>query len=114
MKKSNQVVVPVVIDTNVLVPSLYSYTRIAVFMTYGNILLVWNDFIYDEVLEIMERLSPIDDDPFLYAAVEGKAEYIISCDSKHMVSMGNFNNIPIGTPDEFFNWVIQEHPMRRG
>lgn len=49
--------VPTVIDTNVLVPALYSATPISYFLSKKNIVLVWNQFIYDEYLEIIYRLS---------------------------------------------------------
>jgi len=46
-----------------------------------------------------------DDDPFLWAAVAGKAEYIVSSDIRHMLRLGNVCGIPIGTPNNFFDWV---------
>ena len=42
-----------------------------------------------------------DDDKFLEAAVEGKANYIISKDKKHLLVLKKFRNIPIITPEEF-------------
>ncbi len=52
-----------------------------------------------------------DDDPFLWAALQGGAEYIISYDRRHMLKLGAFQSIPIGTPKQFFDWVKITHPM---
>lgn len=144
-------IIPVVIDTNVLVPSLYSYTPIAHFILSGNLVLIWNNYIYREVCRIINRLAkryhvkagvepgeviklfelisfagrkvdemPVDwppassdrkDDPFLWAAVAGGAEYIISDDSKHFLKLKSFKGIPIGRPENFFRWVEKVHPM---
>lgn len=49
--------VPIVLDTNVLVPSLYAKTRILEFVTQGNLVLLWNGFIYAEAVDIIHRLS---------------------------------------------------------
>jgi len=149
---SSQVVVPIVIDTNVLVPSLYSRTPLFDFVLKGNLVLIWNTFIYNEAVEIIARLGPIykkkadigpydiinlldlvfdetdkvrempndwttvssdrDDDPFLFAAETGGAEYIISADYRHMLKLGAFNGIPIGTPGDFFAWAKQNRPLK--
>jgi hypothetical protein len=52
-----------------------------------------------------------DDDQFLWAAWQGKAEYIISYDKSHMLNLGSFQGIPIGTAKQFFDWVTVAHPM---
>ncbi len=54
---SENPIVPVVIDTNILVPSLYSRTPIAKFLLSGNLILIWNPFIYKEACEIINRLA---------------------------------------------------------
>lgn len=149
---SGKPAVPVVIDTNVLVPSIYSFTHIAKFIYEGNMVLIWNQFIYSEACEIINRLSnyylkkaniqveevirfldyfvsigrkvpdmpedwpPVivndrDDDNFLWAALMGEAEYIISCDDSHMLKLKKYMGIPIGTPRGFFDWVRVVHPM---
>ena len=46
-----------VIDTNILVPSIYSLTWIAQFIYDGSIVLVWNEFTYNEACEIIDRLA---------------------------------------------------------
>ena len=46
-----------IIDTNVLIPSIYSYTHIARFIYEGLLVLIWNDFIYREASEIIDRLA---------------------------------------------------------
>jgi predicted nucleic acid-binding protein len=58
MEKLRHVEVPVVIDTNVLVPSLYRETHILNFILKGNLVPVWNDFILCEALEIIDELAP--------------------------------------------------------
>jgi len=149
---SGEPIVPIVVDTNVLVPSLYRKTHILSFLLSGNLLLVWNNFIYFEACKIINRLSEYyklknagivaedaltfldhitsngrmvsempdkwpnvivndrSDDNFLWVAVTGKAEYIVSDDKSHILTLGNFSGIPIGTPGEFFSWVQQVHP----
>jgi predicted nucleic acid-binding protein len=52
-----------------------------------------------------------NDDPFLYAAVNGGAEYIISSDRRHMLSLQHFRGIPIGRPQAFFEWVKTTYPI---
>lgn len=147
---SEKPAVLVVIDTNVLIPSIYSYTHLARFVYEGLLVLVWNDFIYREASEIIGRLAeyymrkagfqareakvfldymvsigkkvadmPVDwpyvtkdrdDDNFLWAAIAGNAEYIITEDSV-LLTLKEFRGIPIGTPKEFFCWVKQAHPI---
>lgn len=54
-----------------------------------------------------------DDDPFLWTAVTGRAEYIISHDRRHMIKLGTFRDISIGTPGNFFEWIEIAHPAPR-
>ena len=147
---SKEIAVRIVIDTNVLVPSIYQATHLFNFILAGNLVVVWNDFIYEEAREIIVRLegrykrigletsdiiqllnliheagikvpdmpadwppcSPDrDGDPFLWAALKGEAEFIISEDKRHMVALKEFQGIPIGTPKKFFEWVKIAHPM---
>ncbi len=56
MSSDPEVIVPVVIDTNTMVPSLFRETHIFNFILTGNLVLIWNDFIYQEVKEVSERL----------------------------------------------------------
>ncbi len=149
--KSRKIAVPIVVDTNILVPSLYMTTPLFNFVLSGNIILIWNEFMRFEAHEIIDRLarryiekadvsdsevhdllnfilrqnskvpempnewlphSPDrDDDPFLWAAIAGKAEYIISSDVRHMLKLKNIYGIPIGKPKEFFDWVKIAYPM---
>jgi len=149
---SGKPAVPVVVDTNVLIPSIYRYTSIARFIYEGFLVLVWNEFTYKEASEIIDRLADYymkkpgfradeakvfldfmvsigrkvpdmpedwphvtedrDDDNFLWAAVAGNAEYIITEDNLHMLALREFRGIPIGTPKEFFRWVKKAHPMQ--
>lgn len=143
--------IPVVIDTNVLVPALYIFKPVAEFLISGNLILVYNNQIYQEALDIIDRLADYyltkadvhsyeakyllsiitdngilvsdmpqnwppaspdrKDDPFLFAALEGDAEYIISDDKAHMLILKKFRGIPIGKPREFFDWAEIHHPM---
>jgi predicted nucleic acid-binding protein len=143
--------VPVVIDTNVLVVSLYSKTNLANFLFSGILILIHNHYICEEAREIITRLAPRykkisgvashetlsifeeiinmgipvqempeswppvspdrDDDPFLWTASQGKAEFIISHDKRHMLKLGTFKGIPIGNAKTFFEWVKIKHPM---
>lgn len=57
IERSRLVVVPVVIDTNILVPSLYRRTNLFKFVLSGELALVWNHFTYQEAKEIIERLA---------------------------------------------------------
>jgi putative PIN family toxin of toxin-antitoxin system len=142
--------VRVVIDTNVLVTALYDIKPIAKYLLTGNLILIWNQYIFDEAKEIIKRLDGTlfanaqitrgvaeeilgcitqngikvgempdchpritkdrDDDPFLWAAVQGNAQFIISRD-QHILYLGQYQNIPIGGPAEFFIWVGKKHPM---
>ena len=52
------------------------------------------------------------DDPFVYAACDGNAEYIITKDKKHFKKLGRaYRGIIIGTPKEFFDWAKITHPL---
>ena len=48
--------IPVIIDTNILVPSLYRSTHILQFILSGNLVLIWNNFIYDEAYRIVHEM----------------------------------------------------------
>lgn len=66
----------------------------------------WEDLILEKAVLIIPRirLNAIKDDPddnkFIEAALEGKADYIISQD-KHLLKLKEFRKIKIITPDEF-------------
>jgi predicted nucleic acid-binding protein len=51
-----------------------------------------------------------DDDNFLYAAQAGGAEYIIT-DDDHLLRLGKFGGVPIGGPNDFFEWAEVNYPM---
>ena len=149
---SKEIVVPVVVDTNVLIPSIYRSSYLFNFILSGNLVLVWNQFIYDEAeriaidmwnsyvrrrtrnslkdtLNLLRLVFEVgysvhdmpddwpnvsndrDDDSFLWAAENGKAEYIISHDRRHMIALRSFKGIPIGNPASFFSWAISNYPM---
>lgn len=146
--------VKVVIDTNILVPSLYSKTHILYFILVGNLTVLWNNYIKLEVHDIINRLSPKyiqkygyrpmdienmhiacneimtpnnyisempniwpsqckdrEDDPFLWVAYAGNADFLITKDRKHLLSLKNFQDIPIGTPAQFFTWAKKNRPI---
>lgn len=50
------------------------------------------------------------DDYFLWAAVAGKAQYIVTEDKKHLLVLGSYQNIPIGAPAQFFAWLEKVYP----
>lgn len=151
---SQSVVVPIVIDTNTLIPSIFSNTHILYFLLAGNLIIVWNMQTYNEARRIMNVLwkeyygikgsanslnkavilldtitfqlgrkvdnmpsawpkASLDrnDDPFLYVAVAGEAEFIVSSDKRHMVSLGAFQGIPMGDAAALFEWLKVAHPM---
>lgn len=145
-----EIQIPIIIDTNELVPTLYNFTRLAEFISDGNLLLVWNMYMQNEAERIIKKLAPRyqksgvteqeatallysfyglgiqvsemppdwpshsldrNDDPFLWAAEQGGAEYIISSDIRHMIRLGSFKGIPIGQPGDFFVWAKRYYPM---
>lgn len=44
--------VPIVVDTNILVPSVYRRTHIFEFILDGSLVPIWNKFIYNEAFRI--------------------------------------------------------------
>ncbi len=48
-----------------------------------------------------------DDDKFLEAAVEGKADYIVTQDKKHILPIKEFQGTKIVTPEEFLSLISQ-------
>jgi len=146
--------IKVVIDTNILVPALYSHTPIFKFISSGNLIPLWNEFTKKEAYAIIDRLAPIyikngiytkndiyrvhllcdeilalvnylpempddwpqqsqdrNDDPFLWLAYVGNAEYIITYDRIHLLNMKSFRNIPINKPRMFFTWAKINRPI---
>jgi uncharacterized protein len=58
---------------------------------------------FSEIAEPVEEIKVVkdpDDNKFLEAAVEGKAEYIVSQD-KHLLVLKEFRTVKIFHPDEF-------------
>lgn len=57
------------------------------------------------VVEPKEKIEFVKDDPdddkFLEAAVEGKVNFLISRDKKHLLILNKFRDIPIITPEQF-------------
>ena len=58
---SKKIVVPVVVDTNIIVPSLYMQTHIFKFILEGTFALCWNLFIYESE-EIIKRIGTYYED----------------------------------------------------
>ncbi len=60
-EQKETVIVPVVVDTNVLVPSLYRKAWLHRFILRGNLLLIWNQFIFNEAnriaIDLWDRYS---------------------------------------------------------
>lgn len=149
---SENLIIPIVIDTNVLVPSLFRSTPLHDAILFGIITPVWNSYILDEAKRITQNMNdeqyskkidaasiesvlrildcifdpdyevpnmprgwpPVStdryDDPFLWAAYIGKAEYIISHDARHMLNLGSYKSIQIGKPRGFWDWIAIAHP----
>lgn len=141
--------IKVVVDTSALVPAIYGLKPLAEYLLCGTLVLIWNIYIIDEAIEIIERYhakrgiklgisldeafevlycikdlgiqvsdmpedypaitNDRDDDPFLWASVEGEAEYIISCNTKHFPQ--EYEGIPVGEPKDFFEWAEDNYPM---
>jgi predicted nucleic acid-binding protein len=51
-----------------------------------------------------------DDDPFLWAAARGKAEFLVTKDRKHLLKLGSFRHILIGNPRDLFQWTDATYP----
>lgn len=71
--------VRVVIDTNVLVPSLYSLTPIYEFIASGNLIPLWNRFTKKEAHVIIDRLAPIYIEKGIYSQEDIYRIYLL-CD----------------------------------
>ncbi|HIH31895.1 TPA: putative toxin-antitoxin system toxin component, PIN family [Candidatus Woesearchaeota archaeon] len=72
----------------------------------GWITLIKNNSI---IVEPKEKIAIIKDDPtdnkFIEAAIEGKADFIITND-KHLLKIKQFRNVKIITPKEFLNTYL--------
>jgi len=53
---SKDVAIPVVIDTNILIPSIFMTTPILKFIIMGNLVPVWSHFIFSEANRILDML----------------------------------------------------------
>ena len=51
-----------------------------------------------------------DDNRILECALEGKAEYIISGDKRHLLPLGEYEGIRILSPDEFLRLIRKQPP----
>jgi len=60
-----------------------------------------------ELVQPKEKINAVADDPsdniHIEAAVEGKCEYIVSGDKKHLLKLKEFRGIKIVTPKEFLD-----------
>jgi putative PIN family toxin of toxin-antitoxin system len=65
-----------------------------------------------EVIEPKKKVGRIktdkSDNNILACAVEGKADYIVSGDKKHLLSLKKFRGIPIYSPQEFLKKVLYD------
>jgi putative PIN family toxin of toxin-antitoxin system len=68
------------------------------------------------VMETLPDVSVIDDDPddnkFVACALKGRVDYIISGD-RHLLSLKNFQNIPIVTAQEFLRLISAHGEEKR-
>jgi predicted nucleic acid-binding protein len=53
---NTEVTIPIVIDTNVLVPAIFSNTHILYFILEGNLLVIWNKQTLGEALKLIDRI----------------------------------------------------------
>jgi len=58
--------------------------------------------VLDFTTEIRASLDP-KDDIFLALAVDGRADFIVSGDKKHLLALGSHQGIPIIAPAEFLS-----------
>ena len=49
----------------------------------------------------IRQIKKDSDNRILECAIEGKADYIVTGDKKHLLPLANFKNIPLITPREF-------------
>lgn len=49
----------------------------------------------------IHKISDHSDNRILECAIEGKVDYIVTGDKKHLLPLANFKNIPIVTPGNF-------------
>lgn len=146
--------VRIVIDTNTLIPSIFSETHLYNYIVSGNIVPLWNNFTKKEAHSIVDRFGAVysakglydnkmiyhihlacekilvqanyvpempeswppqcrdrKDDPFLWVAFVGNAEFLITQDRKHLLRIKSFRGIPIGTPAQFFTWAKKNRPI---
>jgi len=147
--------VPIVVDTNVLVTSIYGVKNIHRYLVTGELVLIWNNQTHaeavrivhklwkkhyskyganglSEAIAVLELISELgikvqdmpddwprvsrdpDDDMFLFVAEVGQAEYVVTEDKGHLLSLGSFKDIPIGTPQDLFSWLEIAHPLPAG
>ena len=77
-------------------------------------ILRWENFIIikSEIVLPKENLKIVKDDPkddkFIDAAVEGKCDYIISKDKKHLLKLKEFRGIKLISPEKFANLLELE------
>ncbi len=61
------------------------------------------------IVDPKEKINIVKDDPddnkFIEAAVDGKADYIISRDKKHLLILKKFRNINIISPEDFLKLI---------
>lgn len=53
-----------------------------------------------------------DDNIFLALAKIGKADFVVSGDKRHLLSLGSFEGVPILSPADFLGRVAGEHSER--
>ena len=56
----------------------------------------------------LRKIRYTPDNRILECAIEGEADYIVTGDKKHLLSLKEFKNIPIVTPDKFLE-ILKSH-----
>jgi putative PIN family toxin of toxin-antitoxin system len=65
--------------------------------------------VFEEVTSIVRESPDPDDNIFLALAIDGRADYIISGDKKHLLVLGSYHGIPIYSPAQFLESLKPEN-----
>ena len=74
-------------------------------------IMMWENLIISksEIVEPKEKIKAVKDDPkddkVIEAAIEGKCDYIVTRDKKHLLKLKEFRDIRIITPEEFLKLI---------
>ena len=88
-------------------------TRINQFVTGVSQLAVLVDHTRLEGGSYTEWLKDPDDEPLLATALVGKAQYIVSWNTRDFPPTGAFAGVRYITPSQFFAEIYRQHPRRK-